>query len=107
MDSLDSNLVWLRSLARAKHENRSSLRHVAFNENAHLPGPLEGPFLHPKFLHTKWREEEKTAWIERGPYPFEAAGITLTAHLVFVVRGWTRLRRGAGEVPGNYTDEEA
>ena len=90
MNQIDRNLVWLRSLARANIQGRLRLRKTILMENSYLPGPLEGPYSPPKFLHTQWDHEEKTTWADRDPFPFKDAGIELTAHLAFLIKGWTK-----------------
>lgn len=90
LQGLDNSLVWARSLSRAKHEKGTSLRQIIAVETSYLPGPLEGPFLSPILSKMWWEQYEKLAWSERGPHPFEAAGIDLSIYLVFIVRGWTR-----------------
>lgn len=42
-----------------------------------------------------WRDNEKTSWCERGPFPFSEVGIKLTAHLVFIVRNYIPKPRGS------------
>ena len=110
MESLDSSLVWLRSIARAKHQGLSKICKVTFNEDSYLPGPLEGDFLKPELMQIEWRDDEKTAWAERGPYPFKEVGIELEAHLCFVLKGWRHRhpsrRRGRGPTRSESGDNE-
>lgn len=97
MATLDKNLAFLCSLSRAAHQHGhlSSLRSITLHESFYLPGPLEGPYLSPKLKPMEWRNDEKTAWCERTPFPLAEVGMNLTAHLVFVVRGWTIKPKGS------------
>ena len=97
MATFDKNLTFVRSLSRAAHQtlHLSSLRSVTLKEASDIHGPLEGPYLRTIVKHMEWREDEKSAWCERGPFPFAAVNMSLSAQLVFVVRGWEREPRGS------------
>ena len=97
MACLDKSLAFVRSLSRAAHQRRhlSSLRSITLHESSYLPGPLEGPYLRPKLKQMEWRNDEKTAWCERTPFPLAEVGMNLTAHLAFVVHGWIHEPKGS------------
>ena len=96
----DENLAFVRSLPRAAHQrfHLSLLRSITLHESSYLPGPLEGPYLRPKLKPMEWRNDEKTTWCERGPFPFAEVGMSLTANLSFIVRGWTVKPRGSDAI---------
>lgn len=97
MAILDENLAFLRSLPRAAN-HLTSLRSIIVHESSYLPSPLEGSYLYPMLRPMQWRSDEKALWCARSPFPFAEAGMNLTAHLSFIVRGFMRKPKGSDAV---------
>lgn len=97
MTMLEKSLAFVRCLSRAAHQcqHPASLRSIILHESSYMPGPMEGPYMSPKLKHMQWRDDEKTAWCERDPFPLSEVGMNLTVHLVFVVRGWIHRPKGS------------
>lgn len=108
MAIFDEKLAFVRSLPRAAHQRShlSSLRSISLYESSYLPGPMCGPYLSPKLKLMQWRNDEKTTWCERSPFPFADVDMSLTAYLSFIVRGWTR-RPGGKDAKRRLEEKDA